>query len=285
MGALFTIAFFLILLGVGLITLIISIVGLVIGKKRRKAQKPFSAILTAVFTVILFLGVALTTLPVGFFSFIAIVNSIPPEGFVETEIVIEENGYQDTKFTADGVVYEVLDFVLCDSEDASTPIFTYKTSGFLNGSQCGNYYAIENSQDFRLVSDKHGLLFTPTEEKERVIAYYTNMENLCVYYDDWNEREFKLSKEEATMVCDFLKLDMSLLKQERVTLTETEEFNIKLVCKEDLVFVNSYWFLSLNGTIYYVRGSDYANDDRIEYILIELPPELADTMTDIHTRP
>ena len=285
MGTLFTIAFFLILLGVGLITLIVSIVGLVIGKKRRKAQKPFSAILTAVFTVILFLGVALTTLPVGFFSFIAIVNSIPPEGFVETEIVIEENGYQDTKFTADGVVYEVLDFVLCDNEDASTPIFTYKTSGFLNGSQCGNYYAIENSQDFRLVSDEHGLLFAPTEEKERVIAYYTNMENLCVYYDDWNEREFKLSEEEATMVCDFLKLDMSLLKQERVTLTETEEFNIKLVCKEDLVFVNSYWFLSLNGTIYYVRGSDYANDDRIEYILIELPPELADTMMDIHTRP
>ena len=284
MGTLFTIAFFLILLGVGLITLIVSIVGLVIGKKRRKAQKPFSAILTAVFTVILFLSVALTTLPVGFFSFIAIVNSIPPEGFVETEIVIEENGYQDTKFTADGVVYEVLDFVLCDNEDASTPIFTYKTSGFLNGSQCGNYYAIENSQDFRLVSDEHGLLFAPTEEKERVIAYYTNMENLCVYYDDWNEREFKLSEEEATMVCDFLKLDMSLLKQERVTLTETEEFNIKLVCKEDLVFVNSYWFLSLNGTIYYVRGSDYANDDRIEYILIELPPELADTMTDIHTR-
>ena len=285
MGTLFTIAFFLILLGVGLITLIVSIVGLVIGKKRRKAQKPFSAILTAVFTVILFLGVALTTLPVGFFSFIAIVNSIPPEGFVETEIVIEENGYQDTKFTADGVVYEVLDFVLCDNEDASTPIFTYKTSGFLNGSQCGNYYAIENSQDFRLVSDEHGLLFAPTEEKERVIAYYTNMENLCVYYDDWNEREFKLSEEEATMVCDFLKLDMSLLKQERVTLTETEEFNIKLVCKEDLVFVNSYWFLSLNGTIYYVRGSDYANDDRIEYILIELPPELADTMMDLHTRP
>ena len=285
MGTLFTIAFFLILLGVGLITLIVSIVGLVIGKKRRKAQKPFSAILTAVFTVILFLGVALTTLPVGFFSFIAIVNSIPPEGFVETEIVIEENGYQDTKFTADGVVYEVLDFVLCDNEDASTPIFTYKTSGFLNGSQCGNYYAIENSQDFRLVSDEHGLLFAPTEEKERVIAYYMNTENLCVYYDDWNEREFKLSEEEATMVCDFLKLDMSLLKQERVTLTETEEFNIKLVCKEDLVFVNSYWFLSLNGTIYYVRGSDYANDDRIEYILIELPPELADTMTDIHTRP
>lgn len=283
MGTLFAIAFFLILLGVGLITLIISIVGLVIGKKRRKAQKPFSAILTAVFTVILFLGVALTTLPVGFFSFIAIVNSIPPEGFVETEIVIEENGYQDTKFTADGVVYEVLDFVLCDNEYASTPIFTYKTSGFLNGSQCGNYYAIENSQNFRLVSDEHGLLFAPTEEKERVIAYYTNMENLCVYYDNWNEREFKLSEEEATMVCDFLKLDMSLLKQERVALTETEEFNIKLVCKEDLVFVNSYWFLSLNGTIYYVRSSDYANDDRIEYMLIELPPELADTMTDIHT--
>ena len=285
MGALFTIAFFLILLGVGLITLIISIVGLAIGKKRRKAQKPFSAIVTVVFTVILFLGVALTTLPIGFFSFIAIVNSIPPEGFVETKIVIEENGYQDTQFTADGVVYEALDFALWNDENTLTPIFTYKTSGFLNGSRCGNYYSVKNNQGFHLVSGEHGSLFAPAEEKERVIAYYTSTENLCAYYDDWDEREFKLSEEETKIVCDFLKLDMSLLKQERVTLAEEEEFSIRLVCKEELVFVNSYWFLSLNGTIYYVHGSDYANDDRIEYILIELPSELADTMMDIHKRP
>lgn len=45
------------------------------------------------------MSVLIISVPVGFFSFIVYVNSVPPESFVETEIVIEEDGYQNTRFT------------------------------------------------------------------------------------------------------------------------------------------------------------------------------------------
>ena len=109
MGALFAIVFFLILLAIGIIGIVAGIIGLIIGGKRRKAGKTFSPVLSVIFSVILSIGFMITLIPVGFFSFIVIVNSVPPDGFVETEIVIEENGYQDTRFTAAGIVYEVLD--------------------------------------------------------------------------------------------------------------------------------------------------------------------------------
>ena len=81
---------------------------------------------------------------------------MPPSDFVETDIVIEENGYQDARFTADGVVYEVLDFEANDDAYIENPIFTYKTEGFLNRSQCGNYYKVENPQGFNIVADYYG---------------------------------------------------------------------------------------------------------------------------------
>ena len=201
MGALFAILFLGFLFVIGVIGIAVGVVGLIVCGKRKKAGELSGRILTVVFAIVLSIGFVIALIPVGFFSLIVIVNSVPLDGFVETDIVIEENGYQDTRFTADGVVYEVLDFQIYDSDAISEPIFTYKTAGFLKGSQCGNYYAVENYQGFNLVSDEFGLLFSPIEERERIIAYYTDLENLCGYYDDWDDREFKLSDDDAGAIC------------------------------------------------------------------------------------
>lgn len=243
MGAIAAIVFFVFLLIVGTIELVVGAIGLIISRKKRKKGSPIPKALTIVFAVLLSIGILITFITVGFFSFIVIVNIMPLDGFVETEVVIDENGYQDTRFTADGVVYEVLDFQVYDTDAISNPIFTYKTAGFLNGSQCGNYYAINNNQDFNLVSDEFGLLFCPVEERERVITYYTDIANLDGYYDDWNESEFKLSDKETESVRDFLEIDIDLLQQEQIVLEDAEEFEIKFVCKENLIYVESHWFL------------------------------------------
>ncbi|MBQ9805166.1 MAG: hypothetical protein IJW49_01465 [Clostridia bacterium] len=284
MGVIFAIVLFILLLMVGITGIIAGIIGLVICRKKRKTGNPIPKVLTVVFAVVLSIGIVITLIPIGFFSFIVYINSMPPDGFVETAIVIEEDGYQDTRFTADGVVYEVLDFEVYDTEAISNPIFTYKTDGFLNGSQCGNYYAIENSQGFNLVSNEFGLLFCPVEERESVIAYYTDIDNLCGYYDDWNKREFKLSDQEMETVRDFLNTDTSLLHQEQVVLDDAEQFEIKLVCKEGLVNVESYWFLILNGELYYVYESDFAEEDGLQYTLFELPNAVADALFTIHQK-
>ena len=284
MGVIAAIVFFVFLLMVGTIGIISGIIGLIIGCQKRKNGKPISKVLIVLFTIVLSISVLITLIPVGFFSFIVIVNTMLPDGFVETEIVIDENGYQDTRFTADGVVYEVLDFQVYDTDSIFTPVFTYKTAGFLNGSQCGNYYAINNNQDFNLVGDKYGLLFCPIEERDRVIAYYTDIANLDGYYDDWNGSKFKLSDKETESVRDFLEIDIGLLHQEQIVLENAEKFEIKLVCKENLVYVESHWFLIFNDELYYVYDSDFAEDDGLQYTLINLPDAVSEPLLNIHQR-
>ena len=284
MGAIAAIVFFVFLLIVGTIGLVAGAIGLIISRKKRKKGKPISKVLTVVFAIVLSISILITLIPIGFFSFIVIVNTMPPDGFVETEVVIDENGYQDTRFTADGVVYEVLDFQVYDADAISDPIFTYKTDGFLNGSQCGNYYAINNNQDFNLVSDEFGLLFCPVEEKERVITYYTDISNLDGYYDNWEGRELKLSGDEKKAIQYFWNLDISSLHQEQIVLKDAEEFEIKLVCKENLIYVESHWFLIFNDELYYVHDSDFAEDDGLQYTLIKLPDAVSEPLLNIHQR-
>ncbi len=284
MGAIAAIVFFVFLLTVGTIGIIAGIIGLIIGCKKRKNGKPISKLLTVVVVIVLSISILITLIPVGFFSFIVIVNSMPPDGFVETEVVIDENGYQDTRFTADGVVYEALDFQVYDTDAISNPIFTYKTDGFLNGSQCGNYYAINNNQGFNLVSDEFGSLFCPVEEAESVIAYYTDIANLGGYYENWEGQELKLSGDEKEAIQYFLDLDISLLPQEQIFLEDAEEFEIKLVCKEDLIYVESHWFLFFNDKLYYVYDSDFAEDDGLQYTLIKLPDAVSEPLQNIYRR-
>ena len=56
---------------------------------------------------------------------------------------------------------------LNDYDRIGKPLFSYKTSGILNGSQCGNYYTVDNPNNFTLVSDNFGILFAPINEKQQ----------------------------------------------------------------------------------------------------------------------
>lgn len=286
MGALFAAVFFLVLAVIGILGAVAGIVGLVIGIKKQTSGDPFGKVLTIVFAVVLSLGIIITLIPMGFFSFIVIVNTVPPDGFVETAIVIEEDGYQDTQFTADGVVYECLGFTMYDTNAVGDPVFTYKTAGFLNGSQCGNYYAVENNQGFDLVSDEFGALFSPVGERERVIAYYTDFANLHAYYDDWDGREVKLSDDANEVVQRFVAtLDSNTVPSdlEYRELEYADEFEVKFICKEDLVYADAYWFLALDDTLYYVYHSDFTEGDSMAYHLLHVPSEVAQALLEIHT--
>ncbi len=282
MGVIFGILFLVILFLTGLAGIVAGIIGLVISFKRKKAEKPFPKFLTVIFAVILASGILTTIIPVSSLSLLVLMNTLPPEDFVETDIVIEEDGYQDTRFIADGVVYEVLDLRLYDSHAACNPIFSYKTKGFLNGSQCGNYYDIENRQGFNLVSDAYGALFSPVEEKERITEYYANPQNLYGYYDDFDGCEFKLSDEESEAVKGLMTLDITSLPQETIISEEAEEFTIIISCNDGLVYVESYWFLALDGEIYYVESSMLADNGGFEYTLTGLPEEVSSTLFEIH---
>lgn len=171
MGAVFFVGFMILILGGGLAAAIGGGVGLAVLRARQPRHKK---LLTALLLALLIGGIVIAMLPVGFFGFILWVNATPSEDFVETQIVIEESGYQIERFTADGVVYQSLELIpnydIC--KENSVPVFSYKTPGFWNRAQWGNYYALENDAGFDLIWSPYGGLFCPADQADAVLAHY-----------------------------------------------------------------------------------------------------------------
>ena len=109
MGAVFGVLFFIWLLIVGLSGIELSIAGIIVSSIFSKKGKRFANPLKVASIVLLTIYALITLIPTGYFSFIFVANTMPPEDYVETKITVEENGYQDERFTADGKVYEVID--------------------------------------------------------------------------------------------------------------------------------------------------------------------------------
>ena len=274
------IAVFVLLLFLGLGGFIVGLIGVIIASSRKKRGEPCPTSVLVAFSVVLVVGMSMAAISTGFFSHVVWLNTMPPDSYVETDIVIEENGYQDTRFTADGVVYEVLDFEVYEVGD---PVFSYQTEGFWNASQCGNYYVVENEQGFDLVTDGCGLLFCPIDQKDAVVAYYTDTANLVAYYEDW-DREFKLLDEEYKNALKVLELDTDALPLTRITMDEANTFEIEFVCQDGVVVVANFSFLVLDGGLYYVHSFDFAeySDDGIVYMLGELPSDIQEDLLSIY---
>lgn len=284
MGAIAGIIFFVFLLIVGIIGILSGIIGLIVCRKRKNVDSSFGKILTAVFTVILCISIGITVLPVGFFSFIILVNTLPPDGFVETDIIIEEDGYQDTRFTANGVVYEVTEYYVSDTEIELVPIFTYKTKGFLNGSQCGNYYKFEANGGFPLVCDEFGTIFCTYNKKPDLEQYYSDPQNLTAYYDNGEETRKELSETDYNALQGFLKNDLNSLSSQSMVADDSEQFVIDITGKDGIICTESHWFVIISDKVYYEKSSFWGENDRVEYNLIELPKGLSDTLISIHNR-
>ena len=284
MGAIAGIIFFVFLLIVGIIGILSGIIGLIVCRKRKNVDSSFGKILTAVFTVILCISIGITLLPVGFFSFIILVNTLPPDGFVETDIIIEEDGYQDTRFTANGVVYEVTEYYVSDTEIELVPIFTYKTKGFMNGSQCGNYYEFETNEDFDLVCNEFRTIFCPVDKMSEFLKYYSDIENLTAYYDDLEGKRKELNEAEYDAVYGFLKNDLNTLEEQTMAVSNSETFTIELTGKDGVICTETHWFIIISDKVYYEKNSFYNENYRIEYTLIPLPKKLSDTLISIHNR-
>lgn len=168
----------------GISCLILGIVGI------RRVRKPnsmrFPRLAAAVSIVLTVWGSLVLVFVLCCCVLFFYVNMTPPADFVPTDIVIEENGFQDSRFTADGVVYVRLpfdaDYETC--KDISTPVFSYYTKGLLNGSQCGNYHRIERKTGFDLVWDGNYRLFCPENQYDAVVAHYEQSPRHWYLYHD-----------------------------------------------------------------------------------------------------
>lgn len=244
------------------------------GMSRRgvAAGKPLSI----VFAVVLGFGVLMVTLPIGFFGFIVYVNSTPPYDYVETAVVIEENGYQDTRFTADGVVYRVLEleanFEVCDT--LAEPVFSYKTAGFLNGSQCGNYYRLENDRNFDLIWDGGSLLFSPEDQAEEIFAYYTEECGSEWYFYDEEWLPNRLSAEAEQAMNELSAYDLDSMPQTELVSDTLSELHIVEWSSDGIVWRQSLNLIFEKNAAYLVYTSAYDENGMGTYTVVRLPLEV-----------
>lgn len=175
--AIFGLAFLALIVLLGLAALVGGIVGLCIIHKK---DFPRKGLATGLLIAALVLGTLMMLLPIGFVGFILFSNFSVVSDFTETDIVIEEPGYPEQSFTADGVVYEMLpvctNFDYCI--DHSEPVFTFTWEDLLGVETFGNLYRVENPQDFDLIWDGCDVLYCPADQTETVMAYYSGMEGI-----------------------------------------------------------------------------------------------------------
>ena len=190
---------------------------------------------------------------------------MPPEDFVETDIVIEENGYQSELFTADGTVYVALslegdyDYI----SEHSRPVFSYKTLGFINNAWCGNYYQVDNDHGFTLICDDMSNLFCPENEKDMIEAFYSDKEKQSHFCDGEKIPEHLDAKLHEALNYDG---NTTVIPREGLT-----EITIERRSDDGIVFFDFHFLICYDGSFYLIHTSSY---DTVEGS--ELPRDVSD---------
>ena len=131
MGVFAGVLFFVLLLSVALFMILAGVAGAVgFGVAHKKGILKKGKLFVLLSVGVLLAGVLLSSLPLGFFSFIIATNATPPEDYVETGIDVEviNKDYESYSFIAQGTVYTILDL---ESANISLehPVFSQKEKG------------------------------------------------------------------------------------------------------------------------------------------------------------
>lgn len=280
MGAVGFVFIMIVLLAGSSLCAIVSAVCLAIFSQKKYADMKYRKPLRVILTIVLVGSIIVAIIPIGFFSFIVYVNSAPPKDYVETAIVIEEDGYQDKRFTADGVVYEVLDleanYEVC--EELATPVFSYQTSGFLNGSQCGNYYEIENSHGFNLIWDGESLLFCPKDQKREVQSYYEKEDASGWFCYDYEEKQYQLTDDMKEVLEALSVYDIDNLAETELFLDELREIDIMQTSSDRIVLKDFYYLIIVDKDVYLLFETFFNEDEVFECKAVKLPEEIGNPL-------
>lgn len=282
--------FFIILLISGIVGIIISIAGLIISRVMRRSGRRFAKAVKVISIIWLIGSIVLTAIPTSFFGFIFYINSTPPEDYVDTDIIIEGDIYQNDYFTADGKVYRLLDLdaYYDGCKEKATPVFSYKPEGILNRAQWQNYYRIENERDFDLIWNGSNELFCTDDEREAIIEYYNSSEYAWTYTDvtDYDEEDPPVEQPVPDDLKEALKLYMSLdtskLSKIEFSYDDYDErtvANIEFIAiSHDVVLVDVFYIDILADGVYEGLENDFGetdddSDDKV--IALRLPEEIA----------
>lgn len=173
--------FILFFTGLGVSFLSAGIVGTVLSRELCRAGVSKGKPLFAIAVVVALFGAAII-LCITVFSGCALYDmTVPPEGYVECDIVINEEGHMRDSFTADGETYIATPLKPINGTEGLKAIFSYKSVDLFSEDDFGNYYKIENDEGFSLVTDGETVF---CNEKELVFlsVYLSLAENNDYYF-------------------------------------------------------------------------------------------------------
>lgn len=251
----------------GFVCMLIGGIGLLVLRKKRRAGEAVEPGARLAFGFVLGGGSVAFLLPSLVIALLVIFHSTPPEGYVETDIVIEEQGYQSQRFTANGVVYETLDVCLRGFGMASDAVFTYKVDGFWNASEWGNYFTVENPHGFRLVCDEYGLLFAPQEELDRVKHVYSASAESVLSCRLESGATRPLSLDAQKRLLDFLRNDVDRAPVIELRIADPRYLEVLQISTDGLVLLETYQLVAYRDKVYLMQ--QLSEGDR--YRLVELP--------------
>lgn len=264
-----------ILLFTGIGGIAAGIVGIILFNHARKKGKKFGKPLIAVSAVVLAWSVLITALPIGYGVFLYVMNSDVHDEYVETEIVIEENGYQGERFTADGVVYERLEIggmYPIGEEYFENPIFSYKEERVEDGVLWGNYYELKNDYGFNIVVGNYDEIFCPVDEKEEIIEFFSDENNFTWWSLNKDLESQKEVGADGQKVLDELfeikngNNKTVLMKPD--DLAGSNDYYFERVTKDNLFAKDQICIRERDGKYYleksFVYISDYNGEDLIE---------------------
>lgn len=272
--------FLLVLLILGLASVVGSIIGLCVIGKQNFQRKP---LVQGILAFLMVMGILMTLIPLGSVGFLFYANTYLDSSFVETEIEIEEPGYPGYRFTADGVVYQLLplepDFDYC--LEHSEAVFSYKADSLFASPARGNLYRVENDQGFDLIWNECDMLYCPADQTDAVMAYYGSLEDIQWSYicsrwteeDDWDARDFQ-PEALAQLPELWASPDEDLFIPE-----DAPELWIYANVGDEIVASMSFSIALTETDAYLVRREENAPDDhweRLDQYGIPLPEELRD---------
>lgn len=225
---------------------------------------------------VLVVGLLVAALPVLLVGGILLENAKIPEDFQHTGIVIDENSYQPDTFTADGTVYHALELEANPPVCAAVAeaVFCYKPEGFLSRSQWGNYYRLENGQDFDLIWDGSGRLYCPAEQTDAVLAHYAACDNIWMYATE--DVPYALSNDAGEGLVEYL----TKQNQGGPKITETIHFTCTVTqCSADgIVVLQDLWLGIAESGVYDLTMATYDETEQRVYYGIRMPEAIADIL-------
>lgn len=219
----------------------------------------------------------------GYASYVTYLYAAPPSDYVDTDLWIEEDGYQDQRFTVEGVVYEALpldcDELVC--KEKMTAIFSYETKGFLNGYLTGNYYAIANDYGFDIVWNGIDLLFAPADQVEEILEFY-RADPEAWYLLDYEQPDeegdpAKIALDEGAISAIGAYLELDVSKLETTTAIAEDGYDtveIWATSRDGIVLIN-HWFVVIDGKAYVHLSSATTEQNQEKMTLAILPDEIS----------